>query len=115
MLAKSNRISRSDFSHYFKTGKRLHSPFATLIVSPYKTFHGSVVVSKKVNKKAVRRNKLRRRVYSQLYRAGKNKRTGVFIVILKPSFDTLPKSTQHTEIEKLIELAPQTTYNTAHV
>ncbi len=67
MLAKKHRLTRAEFSKYFKTGKRTNSPIGTLIVSPNKSFHGAVVVGKKVSKKAVGRNVLRRRAYAQLY------------------------------------------------
>ncbi len=103
MLAKQNRLSRTDFSKYFKTGKRTHSPAATLIISPNKEFHGAVVVSKKVSKLAVKRNTLRRRVYTQLYNAYKNKKTGVFIIILKPQFADLTRQKQHQSIKDLID------------
>lgn len=103
MLAKQHRLTRDEFSKYFKTGIRTHSPHATLIVSPHHSFHGAVVVSKKVSKKAVVRNKIRRRVYAQLYNTYKNKNTGVYIVIIKPSFNQLTKQAQHQAIGELIE------------
>lgn len=105
MLAKFNRLSRDKFSQFFKTGRRYNSAFATLIVAPHSNFHGAVVVSKKVSKKAVRRNLLRRRVYAKLYAALKNNKVGVFIMILKPPFNSLSKQEQHAEIERMIELA----------
>ena len=103
MLSKSNRLSREEFSKYFKTGKRTHSPVATLITASSEVFHGAVVVSKKVNKKAVKRNTLRRRAYSQLYNAFKIKNKGVYILILKPPFNNLTRKQQHQEIKDLIE------------
>lgn len=104
MLAKQNRLSREEFTKYFKTGKRTNSPEATLIVSKCDHFHGAVVVSKKVSKRAVKRNTLRRRVYSQLYSLYKKKKTGVYIVILKPKFINLTRLKQHQTIKELIEL-----------
>lgn len=105
MLAKKQRLTRAEFSNYFKAGKRLHSPVATLIVAKADDFHGAVVVSKKVSKKAVVRNKLRRRAYAQLYNACKDKKTGVFIIVLKPKISTLTKKQQHTELADLIAQA----------
>ena len=66
MLAKSERLSVTEFDQYFKTGKRFHFTHCTIIYSPLATLHGSVVVGKKVSKKAVIRNTIRRRVYAQL-------------------------------------------------
>jgi ribonuclease P protein component len=66
MLKKVERVSRAGFDAFFKKGKRHYSEHATLVFSSFPTFHGSVVVSKKVSKLAVKRNTLRRRVYAQL-------------------------------------------------
>lgn len=104
MLAKKNRLSRETFNTYFKSGKRHHSPIATLITAPNSGFHGSVVVSKKVSKKAPVRNTLRRRSYATLYTHLKQKnKTGVYILLLKPKIATLPKKLQHAELRKFIE------------
>lgn len=104
MLAKKNRLSRTEFDTHFKIGKRHHSPIATLIVSPLDQFHGSVVVSKKVSKKAVTRNTLRRRGYAALYTHIKQKnKTGVYILLVKPQFATLSRKLQHNELQKFIE------------
>ena len=103
MLAKKNRLSRAEFSKYFKTGKRTHSPIATLIISPHDSFHGAVVVGKKVSKKAVTRNKLRRRAYAQLYNRFKNKNTGVYILVLKPAIVNLTRQEQHRKLSELID------------
>ena len=105
MLAKRQRLSRLEFDTYFKAGKRFHSPIATLIVSPHTSFHGAVVVSKKVSKKAVDRNTLRRRAYAQLYQVAQKKRTGVYVLILKPAIRSLSRTKQHSAIAELIALA----------
>lgn len=103
MLAKKHRLTREEFSKYFKTGKRINSPIATLIISHHPSFHGAVVVSKKVHKKAVKRNTIRRRAYSQLYNQFKNKKSGVYILIIKPNIMSLTKKQQHQKIAELIE------------
>ena len=102
MLAKKQRLTQAEFSKFFKAGKRHHSPSATLIVASHPTFHGAVVVSKKVSKKAVVRNTLRRRVYAQLYAASKKKDKNVHIIILKPRFKDLTRLKQHETIKALI-------------
>lgn len=71
-------------------------------VTPYPTFHGAVVVSKKVSKRAVDRNMFRRRVYAQLYVLKKKDFTGVVIVTLKPSFALLTKAESKTALDSLI-------------
>lgn len=92
MLKKSHRLSRIQFSEYFQSGKRHHFTHLTIIHSPAPTFLCAVVVSKKVAKGAVRRNSLKRRVFARLAQVQKEYGpTGVFIILLKPSFNTLPR------------------------
>jgi ribonuclease P protein component len=67
MISQKQRISRGEFQSLLKKGRSFHSPLFSLSISkdvPGERF--AVVVSKKVAKKAVRRNKLRRWAYSIL-------------------------------------------------
>ena len=105
MLKKTNRLPRADFAPYLKGGKRHHSDCATLIWQPHTTFHGSVVVSKKVSKLAVTRNTIRRRVYAQLYGLRAEHKTGVWIVLIKPPYALLTKQSARTQMQLLIERA----------
>ncbi|MEK7639169.1 MAG: ribonuclease P protein component [Patescibacteria group bacterium] len=99
MLKKSERVGRKDFSVFFKSGRRFQSPHTTIIYTPHPTLAGSVVVSKKVSNKAVERNKLRRRVYDALRQTLKTqKKTGVFIVVVKPSIRSLPRAEQRSHL-----------------
>jgi ribonuclease P protein component len=102
MLKKAERVPRSDFAAFFKQGRRFHSDNATVVFTPYPTFHASVVVSKKVSKSAVIRNTLRRRVYAKLSVQSAVKQTGVFVVVLKPSFAKLSRTEASEEISRLI-------------
>lgn len=103
MLKKQQRLTRSEFDTIFKSGKRYHSPFFTLIHQPDEIFHGAVVVGKKVFKSAVKRNTLRRRVYSILYQFMKTKKiNGTFIIIAKPATANLPRKEISVEIASLI-------------
>lgn len=102
MLKKSERVARSEFSAFFKQGKRIHSDHITAVVSPFPTFHASVVVSKKVSKQAVERNTFRRRIYAQLYTLKKKDFKGVVIVTVKPSFSSLTKAEAKAAIEALV-------------
>lgn len=103
MLEKANRLSKKQFDEQFKHGRKYHFPHCTIVHSPFPTLHASVVVGKKVAKQAVRRNKIRRRVYAQLYRLLKQTETaGVFIVLIKPSFGTLPRKASIAEISNNI-------------
>lgn len=85
MLPKKKRLTTKEFDRFFSSGRRYHSESMQLIYTPYNTLHGSVVVGKKVYKSAVKRNKLRRRLYDLLRRLSQElSLRGVFIVITKP-------------------------------
>ena len=103
MLKKTERLSRTDFNSFFKKGRRYHGEQCSIVFTPYLTLHASVVVGKKVHKQAVVRNTLRRRVYSQLYTLKNLNQSGVFIVILKPTFNTLTRKAAHAHLRELIE------------
>jgi len=84
MLSKKSRLTKKEFDHVFKNGKRIHSPSMQLIYTPGEKFHGAAVVGKKVHKRAVDRNRLRRRLYGVLYRYQKAQGcTGTYILIAK--------------------------------
>ncbi len=92
MLAKNQRLSKKQFDEYFKTGKRFHFTHCAIIYTPLPTLHGSVVVGKKVSKKAVTRNAIRRRVYAQIRNVcNMHDATGVFIIIIKPAYTQLSR------------------------
>ena len=103
MLQKSARLTKQEFDHYFKVGKRFPCPHCTIIYSPLATLHGSVVVSKKVSKKAVTRNTIRRRVYTQLrIVASTHNATGVFIIIIKPAYQSRTRAQALTDMNSYI-------------
>jgi ribonuclease P protein component len=92
MLAKQQRLTKKQFDTYFKTGKRFNFTHCTIIYTPLPTLHGSVVVGKKVAKKAVTRNTIRRRVYAQIRSVcTTHNATGVFIIIIKPAYRQLSR------------------------
>lgn len=103
MLKKTERLSRTDFNTFFKKGRRHNTEHISVIFTPHPSFHASVVVGKKVHKHAVVRNTLRRRVYSQLYILKNQNRPGVYIVVLKPTFNTLTRKAARTHLGELIE------------
>jgi ribonuclease P protein component len=92
MLKKSERLDRRLFTKYFAEGRRTHGDFTTIITSPKDDFLCAVVVGKKVSKKAVERNSIRRRIYHlvEKIKAEKNL-TGVYIVLVKPGVKSLTK------------------------
>lgn len=103
MLRKANRLNRAQFNDVFTSGKRYHSPFVQIIVDKNTPFHGAVVVGKKVYKKAVDRNTLRRRLYGALYRYYKTtKVSGTYIIIAKPATKKATRKEILDDIEKVL-------------
>lgn len=80
----------------------MHSPSFQLVYHPYDSFHASVVISKKVSRGAVERNKMRRRIYDCLRRHGRaGTLSGVFIVIAKQGAAKLP---YHELSQELVDM-----------
>jgi ribonuclease P protein component len=105
MLKKKERLTKKKFDRSFSVGTRFHSPTIQLIYEDTPDFHGAAVVGKKVHKKAVDRNRLRRRLYGALYRYQKsNPLTGTYILIAKPALAKVLKNQFTQEVEKSIEL-----------
>ena len=103
MLNKKYRFhSRGGVKYVYKHGKTVRKPKMSLVFSANERgfTRVAVVVSKKVDKRAVKRNRIRRRVYE----------------ILRKNFDYLPEKTDyvfvvysrdllempHNELEKII-------------
>lgn len=99
MLKKSERLDRTSFTSYFKKGKKTNGTYTTIVFCPAPTFQASVVVGKKVSKKAVTRNSFRRRLYGILesYRQ-QLKLVGVYIIIAKPEISKLTKRAFSTNL-----------------
>lgn len=103
MLPKKERLTTAEFSRFFASGRRIHGTYLQLIYTPHPTFHGAAVAGKKVHKTAVKRNKLRRRLYDALYRAHRREgRTGVHILIAKPLAATAAFEDLRSELETLL-------------
>lgn len=103
MFAKENRVSKRDFSVFFKTARRYHSPALQLLYVPNEQLKVAVVVPKKSIKSAVGRNRLRRVLYHQL-RPLLTKRTGVYIFICKASITATTVSEIVAQLKLLVGL-----------
>lgn len=105
MLPKKERLTRDQFSRSFSVGKRIHLPYLQLIVdSTSESFHGSVVVSKKVYKKATDRNALRRKLYaimSVFYKQNISKAT--CIIIVKPNIKEISRLKLSEDLKELLK------------
>jgi ribonuclease P protein component len=101
MLKKTERVSRATFLALYKGGRKIHSANLTIAIATTPTFHGSVVVSKKVSKLAVVRNTIRRRIYAELQTL-RIKKPATYIVMVRPSFAALSRKDAQTELRELI-------------
>lgn len=104
MFAKNERLQRALFTEYFTTGRRFHTDLLTLIYVKAVPCKVAVVVGKKVSKKAVDRNRIRRRLYAALkvYLQENKITTGGYIVIAKPHTLTVPRITLKSEVTILL-------------
>jgi ribonuclease P protein component len=111
MLPKKERLSREAFSRFFAMGRRTHSPSLQCIHTPHPTIHVSVVVSKKIYKLAVKRNKLRRQIYDMVrrYRSEENL-SGVYIFIAKDGVKALTTTALHDEVVWCLEKAQKSNH-----
>lgn len=105
MLARAQRLPRREFTRFFASGARYHTPNLTLIYTPAPTFVAAVVVSKKVAKLAHERNTIRRRLYAALANEVKvNDLAGVIILVVKPPLKKLTRLEQHAAIPTILSL-----------
>lgn len=104
MLSKKKRLTKKEFDYVFKNGKRVHSPVVQLIYLPKGDFHGAAVVGKKVHRRAVRRNRLRRQMYGALYRhQKKGGYEGTYIVIAKPALEQVAAVQVASEVTRALD------------
>jgi ribonuclease P protein component len=107
MLSQKYRFhSRGGVRHTYKDGKSIRSPKISIIYTPntHKKQRFAVVVSKKVLKSAVGRNRIRRRVYEALrleFPAIKIPVDCIFIIYTKEIQD-IPFQALQGEIKELL-------------
>lgn len=102
MLPRKKRIPRELFRAILKSGRRFDSKFFSLLITPSETARVAVSVSKKVSKKTVVRNKIRRRTYAavrDLIPALPNK---LFLLIAKRNTDKLKGKDLQRELAELL-------------
>lgn len=103
MVPASLRIKRADFPTVIKTGRRLHGVYATAVCVFGTSTQVSVVVSKKVAKNAVDRNRLRRRVYGVVERFLLTSPLPVAVVfLLKPEAKTATRQALMCDMADLL-------------
>lgn len=111
MLAKENRFrGRTSLGLVFRRGRTSRS--AGLLIRFYPTsktgFRAAVVVSRKVHKNAVVRNRIRRRIYEFISRHKSSIKNGDIVVTV---LDTKLKSCSFEELDNIL----RTAFNQAHI
>lgn len=105
MIARKNRFwGKKDIEKVYRDSKSSRSEALTLKYSPpkYDHYRLAVVVSKKVNKSAVVRNRIRRRLYEQFRVLHKNNTLPAKDMVLSV-YDDKIATLSHTELSSICE------------
>jgi ribonuclease P protein component len=86
MLSKKERVNKDLFHKILKSGNSIYSSLFSFKYIKNNEYKYSFVVSKKISKKAVERNKLKRYGYEALRSIAKNDCSGIFVFKNKASF-----------------------------
>lgn len=91
MFQKSSRLNTSDFKEVFNFGKTIKTPFGVIKTKQnnLKNSRYAVVISKKISKKAVERNHLKRRFFNALQENGQKFSIADYVFILNSSVKDL--------------------------
>jgi ribonuclease P protein component len=103
MIPKKFRIERKEFPALLSSRNFFHSDYFILRTSS--SFdnkpHVGVSVSKKISKKAVVRNTIRRRVYAVVFLELSRLKSNLILVVAKPGADKIKGETLKKEINNL--------------
>lgn len=103
MLKKVNRLAKAkDIKKAFAQGRTFFSPFFSIkYVSGPNQRRFAVVVSTKVFKQAVKRNRLKRIIREHIRKNLINFKTGIYVIIAKPKISGV---TNEAALENFINL-----------
>lgn len=103
MLPKKERLSVRDIASLEK-GRSIFGTYLSIRFSPAPLKKFSVSVSKKVAKRAVDRNRIRRRVYAALQSVKENIKKSVFVMIMpKKECRTIPMADIKNELTSVLK------------
>ena len=103
MLKKINRINKArDLQKVYRLGKSAHTSALVIKFVPEKRTQVAFVVSKKVSKKAVERNRIKRVLREQMRLGlGKNK-IGKYMIVAKSGASSLNNSEIRADLAKAL-------------
>lgn len=84
MLSRRERVTTSQFNEAIASRNVVSTPFATLRVLSYEGTRCAIVVSKKVAKSAVNRNRIRRQVAHIIKKL--DIPSGITLIFIKPAY-----------------------------
>ena len=105
VFSYEDRVHSEEFEEVLKKGKMIHSPLFSLSVLKNSKKAYAVVASKKVSKKAVVRNKNKRRVRHALKKITTSLPTASYIVFIKKDLTAISYTELTLELSKLCERA----------
>jgi ribonuclease P protein component len=86
MLKKIHRINKTrDFQKVYRTGKTAHTPALVIKFLPSLRFRAAFVVNKKVSKRAVERNRIKRAIREEIRLNMPKLAIGDYLLIAKQS------------------------------
>lgn len=86
MLKKIYRINKTrELQRVYRTGKTVHTPALVIKFLPAEKFRTAFVVSKKVSKKAVDRNRIKRAIREEIRLKVTKLAKGEYMLVAKPS------------------------------
>jgi ribonuclease P protein component len=106
MLARNNRLSKNmEIKKVLSKGRAFFNPFFTLkfIIQPNGRCRFTVVVSTKVSKLAVRRNRIKRIVREKFKLISSQLPSGDYLLICKPSVNTIEESKFLQSLEEVFK------------
>lgn len=104
MFSKNHRASSSDVKKALTKGRRFSGDLFTLYITPNDHMYFGVVVPKRVNKKAIKRNKIKRTVLHILKTMISNEGR-VNVVMVNKDITTLKKEDIEEDLKKLLDKA----------
>ena len=110
MLTRLHRFhGHNSLRAVYQKGRPLYSASFKLLYAPAqkKTYRVAVVVSKKVHKSAIVRNRIRRRTfeYVRTYLPQQNNLPDLVFIVQTPNVATLPAGTLANELDSLLKKA----------
>lgn len=104
MLSKKHRLSKSvDVKKTTAKGRSFFNPFFVIKSLPSDSVKATVIVSNKVSKSAVARNKIKRMVREELKKALPRIKPGNYAIIIKPAAAKISMDELKTEMTSSLQ------------